>query len=518
MIQESITQEDLILYEIVRNPVLFAEFVANLDRYENEEPFELTWYQKNILCDFNSYVSLCCARAVGKTVSLSWLILWLLVFNVFPEDYIVYTVPSKVHLEPVFTSIIRLLKTNSFLSHFTYPSNRGINSSNFSIELKNKATLICRIAGQSNTGTNVVGLHSPFVILDEAGYYPWATWKELQPIVNKWQAGFRLMVSGVPTGLRENNVLYFTDQLGTEYTHHRISAFQNPRFTEKDAKKAEDDYGGVDSEDYIHFILGLHGHPVYALFDRNNFDIHSYPIYKLLINGLEYKDNLPGYITQLSLLPKSPDNIQYTFAGVDLGYTEPTAIIILYLTKDNKIKFLARIRLDKVSYPVQEKLLDYLFTRYNCKFIGIDAGGVGISTVQSLLSPEYKDRNYKNKIVPVDFNANIDFGINENGEEIKQRTKPLSVSILQDYANQHKLIFSSTDPEMYQELERMTYTKNSLGQIIYRTLTPQGGQKGEDHFTSALLCAGLAYYLKNDFYPFQRAKKNRLISFKWLGA
>jgi len=98
-IEEKYTQvDDLYLYEIIRNPVLFTEFVYNYDKEKTDEPFELVWYQKEVMLNFNNYISLEQARATGKTVALSALILWLLVFNVFPNDYIVYSVPSKVHL------------------------------------------------------------------------------------------------------------------------------------------------------------------------------------------------------------------------------------------------------------------------------------------------------------------------------------------------------------------------------------------------------------------------------------
>ena len=208
---EKITQEDLVVYEIFKNPALFGEFMLNIDAIEGDEEWILTYYQKEFMLDFSNYVSFCCARAVGKTVAISILILWALIFNIFPNDYIIYTVPNKVHLEPVFTSLSRLLRSNSILKHFIDPKG-GINNSDFSLKLLNNTKLMCRIAGQSGTGANVIGLHSPYVLLDEAGYYPIATFNELQPVMNTWEKGFKLLVSGVPTGVRENNVLYHSDR------------------------------------------------------------------------------------------------------------------------------------------------------------------------------------------------------------------------------------------------------------------------------------------------------------------
>ena len=79
-IQEKATQlDDLYLHEIFRNPVLFIEFMYNYDLDENNEPIELTWYQKQFVCDFSSYVSIMAGRASGKTFSLVGLLLWILV-------------------------------------------------------------------------------------------------------------------------------------------------------------------------------------------------------------------------------------------------------------------------------------------------------------------------------------------------------------------------------------------------------------------------------------------------------
>jgi hypothetical protein len=112
---------------------------------------------------------------------------------------------------------------------------------------------------------------------------------------------------------------------------------------------------------------------------------------------------------------------------------------------------------------------------------------------------EYIHKDYKKRMVPVDFSSSIVLGIDSEGKEIKSKTKPFATSVLQDYANNHKIVFTSTDLEMITELERMTYSKTPTGDIVYRTLTVRGGKKGEDHFTSALLCASLAYYLNNEF-------------------
>jgi hypothetical protein len=513
-IKEKVIQEDLYLYEILRNPVLCTEFIQNTDKLAQEEPFELSWYQKEMLCDFHPNSVLCSGRAIGKTVSLVAYITWLLIYNVFPEDYIVYTVPSKVHLEPVFAGLIRTFRSNSFLKNFL-DGRGGINSSDFTVKLLNNSLLMCRIAGQSGTGANVIGLHTPVIVLDEAGYYPYGTWTELQPTWNTWTPGCTIKVSGVPTGIREKNVLYHCDMENTNYTKHRISALQNPRFTEDDLNRAIEQYGGTDSEDYTHLVLGQHGKPVFSLFDRSNFDVSNYPVFKLKIDGTDLKENLYDYYSRIATFPGVTDKGLDIMFGIDLGYTEPTAIIIYTIDKHARMRFHARLQLTKVPYPIQERIIDELDRRFEPILIGMDKGGVGLAVFQNLMdSKDYAHKNFKKKLIGIDFSSNISLGVNAEGEEIKYQTKQLSVSVSQDYSNTQKIIYSSTDLDFITELERMTYTKTPTGQIVYKTLTLRGGSKGEDHFTSAFLCANMAYYLHYD-YKFKEERK-KLTSFSWL--
>ncbi len=514
-ILEKITQDDLTLYEILKNPVLCTEFINNIDKLEREKAFALDLYQKEMLCDFNTHVSICTARAVGKTVSVTSILIWLLIFNVFPDDdYIVFTVPNKVHLEPVFTSLIRMFRSNSLLKNFI-DKRGGINSSDFTIRLKNLTTLNCRIAGQSGTGANVIGLHTPIVILDEAGYYPQGTWIELQPVLNTWTPGYRIITSGVPTGMREKNVLYHTDMENSSYTKHRVSAYQNPRFTDEDELNAIELYGGKDNDDFIHLVLGQHGKPLFALFDRAAFQIESYPVYKLKINGIDLKKDISAYVNKISAFPALPERNHGCIFGIDLGYVEPTAISILYLNKNGQLKFHGRIRLEKVPYNIQEKLIDLLDSKFNPFLIGIDKGGAGIGVVQRLHgADDYAHKRYDKILIPIDFASSIVIGIDTDGEEIKSKTKPFATSVLQDYSNNHKIIYSSTDMEMITELERMTYTKTPTGDIVYKTLTPKGGKRGEDHFTASLLCMSMAYYLYTDYMEIK--KKRRLANPSWV--
>jgi hypothetical protein len=517
MIKERVTQEDLILYEILRHPALCWEFIMNLDKTEHDELFEWADYQTEMICDFNSHVSICCGRAVGKTEMLTGIYIWLLINNVFPEDYVMYLVPNKAQLEPVWNRMTRLFRVNSLLRHFV-STKSGINSSDHRITLFNGAIFMARIAGTLGTGANVIGLHTPFQVKDEAATFPWPDWLESQPNINTWTPGYRHMVVGVPNGFREKNVLYHADMENDEYTKHRISAHQNPRYTDEDEARSLESYGDPESDEYIQFVLGRHGKPTFAVFDRALMDVSPYPISKVILEGLKHKnedDTIPeDFVEKLTLLPKLKPGERCIF-GVDLGYTDPTAIFILKFDRRERMVIHAKIQLNKVPYPVQSNIIDLLDTNFNPLLIGMDEGSSGTAEIQKLqMNKSYLHKNYKERLIPIAFNSKLVVGIDGEGKDITKPVRPFSITLLQTYTNDHWMRFSSTDLETVSELERMVYVTTSSGNKVYRTLTPGGGAKGQDHFTAALLCAVLAWYIKNDLSLVQ--EKPKLGGARWL--
>ena len=448
-----------------------------------------------------------------NTESITGALIWTAVNNVFPDDYATYLVPNQSQLQPVWQRITRLFRHNSVLKTFVTVKS-GINSSNHSINLLNGSMIICRIAGSTGDGKNVIGLHTPFEIVDEAAYFPWGTFIELKSTLNNWTPGVRQIVSGVPNGLRENNVLYFADMASDDFTKHRIPAHRNPRYSEESEAENRELFGEPTDDTYIQLVLGRHGKPTFAVFDRSLMKIGDYPIYKSRLDGIRHHSNLEKYVEILSLIPALPKGKRCVF-GIDLGYTDPTAIIILSVDNDDQLKFHARVTTNKVPYPIQALVIDYLDSKFNPMLIGMDEGHAGIAAIQNLQMDErYKHKKYKDRIIPVKFNANIVLGFDEEGKEVKEKTRPYAISVLQEYSNEHKLIYSSTDLEIISELERMVYVRTPSDNRVYRTLTPKGGKKASDHLTSGLLCATMAWYLEHDSIKF-RVKPTKLANPGW---
>jgi hypothetical protein len=496
-IKEKLTDEELALVEILRHPIWASEFIRNLGvgPEEEEKLWEYTLYQKEMLCDFNSYVTLCCGRAIGKSEVILGKVIWHMI-NTFYEESVVITVPNKVHLDPLFLKITRWLRNNPFLKHFV--DRNSINNADMTIKMKNNFVLDCRIAGKSGTGANVIGLHVPFIIIDEAGYYPWGTYIELLPTLNTFQKGFQLFVAGVPDGRREKSVLFNSDQLDKNFSKHRIPAHRNPRYSEADEERNLKQFRGRESEDYVHMVLGEHGSPVYSMFDRELMMIQEYPIFVARYKGKDFEDNPMQLYDIAATIPVLPRYYEEVMFGIDLGYTEPTVISILYKVKD-RWYFHARITLYQVDYPIQEKLIDLLDSKFLPVLISVDEGSAGKSVIQNMMvNEDFSGKAFKSRMMPVNFGGTVVIGYdNDSGDEIVLKTKQFGMQRLQAMTNNHEIVFTSEDDEMIGELERTTYSRTEAGEVKYAVESLTGkASRGDDHNTAALVCAVVGYYLK----------------------
>ncbi len=514
MIVEKLSEEEWSLYEVLRHPAWCGEFVRNLDVTEGGEPWVHDDYQYEFLLDFSSQVSLCCARAIGKTEALVSKIMWHSLNGFF--DTILFTVPNRSHLDPVFMGLQKRFRATHFLTHWV--NRYSVNSQQFLIKFLNNFTLVCRIAGTSGTGVNVVGLHVPIIFLDESGYYPWGTWLELQPVINDWQPGYQIIVSGVPDGRREKSVCYHCDT-SPAFSHHNISAYRNPRFTPEAERRALDQYGGKESQDFIRQVLGEHGTPTYAVFDRELLRLEDYDVPVISLYGAQLKKDSQLPYRVIMNLPSIPRYAETVIFGIDLGYTQPTAINVLYKLEDeNHWYFLFRLELYQVSYDIQEKIINRLDTKYNPTYIGMDvgAGGQGKSLYHNFINDErYKGKDFTERMVAVEFGGTVVVGKDEEGNDLKERVKQFSATKLQQMANNHEICFSRRDEDLITELERVTYHRTPSGNVIYKAMTPGGSDRGSDHNFAALLCFAMVLFEKFELHDL-RPKKPRLFRSRWI--
>ena len=507
-----LSEGDFAVLEILDDPVLFGEFMKSDD--ESLELGEGGWrwdnYQKKMLTDESSFISVVTGRSTGKTASMESKILQIAIGNKYEKasaNEILLVVQNKSQLEPVFLRIINTLRRHPLLQHFI--DRTSVNMSNHEIRLLNGCLIRCRIVG-STSDSNVIGLHVPCIFVDEGQVFSYAAWNSLQQCLTQWDKEFQLWVSGVPNGLREKNVLFECDQVEEKFSRHNISRLSSSRYTSEQHRDDLKQYGGEVGDDYIHLVLGEHGSPAFSVFDRKLMLIENYPVAYSLLNNITLDQNDGAYNDLLHAPELSPDikrDYDLIVAGIDAGFSnDPTIITVLWRHKETQVwRELLRHELRRIKYPTQAKIINWLDSIYGFNMICIDAGSSGLALCQILqdVDGDFKNKDFLKRLIPVDFQANVVTGYDEAGDEIKERVRKFTIQTLQKWSQNDQIIaFSEQDDAMITELERVGFTRDLLGQPKFFVYSPQGGQKGEDHVLASLLTWVYGYY--NNYFSPQR--------------
>lgn len=499
MLIEKLSQSEKALLEILEHPLWNAEFMRSM----MDEEWEHTEYQNNVLTSTHNYISFRAGRAVGKSEALLDKVVYFLMNDFFVTHTLAVVTPNRVHLEPLWRKITRWLAFHPLLKFYK----QSVNSQVFTITTTNGMTMDCRIAGISGTGASVVGLHTPVLFIDEAAFLDWPVWIELVPTVNTWEKGFQVFVCGTPSGERENNVLYFTDQVSAQYQQFRVSAHDNPRYSPSDEERNLQQYGGADSDDYQRLVLGEHASPVSMLFAKGSLPLQNIPVHVARLTQQELAlDPL-----KLNRLIDSFPLLDKTAVGIDLGFTDPTIISFFHQQGKSWVNY-GRIRLVHIEYPTQIKIINRLDDRYKFLFVAIDEGHAGVAVTQELIA-NYPHKNYIERLVSVNFAASHIVGVDLDDKEIKLRVRSLAVEKLRRLFNNGKLFLPTKDQELLSELERVEAYRGRMGKTLYRVRTSRGGH-GADHIFASLLCFAYAIFIKDDLIE-PTMERVKLFVSKW---
>jgi len=490
---------DVSVWEIIDDPVLFGEFIRST---EDELKENLGWkfdnYQKLMLLDESTNVSVCTGRATGKTVSMETKIIHNAVRNKYAKassNEILLVVQNKAQLEPVFLRLTQFFRRHPFLKYFI--DRNSINFSNHEIRLLNGAMVRCRIVG-SSADSNVIGMHVPCILVDEAQVFSYAAWNSLLQCLNSWDEGNQIWVSGVPNGLREKNVLYEVDQQDDSFSRHRVSRLESSRYTKEQYHRDLRQYGGENGDDFVHLVKGEHGSPAFSVFDRRSMMIEDYKVVIGTINNITLK-NVDGKFNEILPAPEPPNNYDMIACGIDAGFSnDPTIISILY-RRHNVWRFFARYELRRINYPTQAKIINWLDTAYKFNMLTLDAGHSGLALGQMLTEmEEYKNKKFSERLTMVDFQGGVIVDYDEDNKEVKDRVRKFTIQTLQTWAQSDPKIiaFSSEDEDVVNELERVGFTRDMLGEPKFFVYSPNGGQKGEDHILASILTWVYGYYIK----------------------
>ncbi len=526
-ILSDVEEDEWALTQILLNPVTFREFINEDDpEIEPLEQHERAWSS----CTAH-FIAMCCGRSVHKTTSMIEMLYYWVINDLFikGDPGVFFVVPNQSQKNLAFSRIRSACLHHWLIRQYVVPGE--ISMTEGRINFKNGFQLLMRIAGSSGSDQNVIGVHTMRIWVDEAQEFPWQTWQSLQNCLKKEIDGFQLIVSGVPNGERRHNVLFETDQVDEKYVSFNVAQTMMSWWTPEMEFEARKKYSASqeDSEDYKHYVLGHHGVPTFAIFDRVRFEIQDYNIPRIILTqkmfdsaartdkdgNLEY--HMEEVVVPVPDLPLMPNGVRPLVGlGYDVGYSpDPAVFFIMYQTSEGIWRNLARFILQRVEYPIQREVLIFLDRIYNFNFLGIDMGGPGKTQYQDLtgqLNP-YKEHKFAERIFPVEFGGYMVVAArDEKGETIekKDQIKRVAVETTSRWVHEKRFAFAKEDINLMEELERTKFSRTQTGEPVYRT--------EDDHQFAAMMCAIMAY--ENKFGPpvlFDRPEiKPKLLSAKWL--
>lgn len=423
----------------------------------------------------------------------------------FPETKeMLLTTNNQAQLEPIQGRLITRFTTSPLLKGFLHSINRS--SGVFEFRFGDLQYLLrTRIAG-STGAQNLIGLHIPQINIDESQLFTMQAWNQLSPALNTWEQRTQVFIAGVPNGLR-NSLLYTTDRKFSTWKKYRIPSHNNPYYDQETDLDNIKKYGGEDTDDYKQLVLGQHGQASFTVITRDQITQKTYPFFTYRYTGA---DIAKGTVFEDVLeRPDLKDYVAIT-AGIDCGYVDPTVISVVARDKAGIWHSVIRYVLTRIDMATQEKILAWLDSQYHFDVAGIDigSGGGGTQLLHSLLyRPEYINRQFESRLIPVQFGERVAVGFNSDGKELTQTTKTLGATLLVQQLQQSTLILSEIDHAAISELERITKMKGTSGDDRYFILSEKGnGASPNDHLFASMICWAIA---TRDM-SFQKPRRKRL--------
>lgn len=400
------------------------------------------------------------------------------------------TTPNQAQLEPIYGRLITRITTSPIMKDFLQNRiNRSLGTMDFrfsGVQVLHRA----RIAGTKES--NLVGLHLPRMIIDEGQLYHISAYTQLTPALNTWERNVQIFAAGVPNGLR-NTALYVTSVKTPRFKWYRVPSMNNPFFTKEDYLDALRKYGGEDSDEFQQLILGKHGTAALSVISRDQIPQKSYEFYNYRFSNAEINRG-----ADFKEVLERPDvgNCQLLIAGIDTGFSDPTIIQIIGQTDKGIWRTLVRYKLQRVPFPMQESILDWLDDVYKFDRIAIDvgAGGGGTQIMQSLLQrDEYKSKGYDKRVMPIQFGEKLTIGFTTEGSELTNNTKSLGAQHLIMLLTEGMLELSEVDNEAISEIERITRQRLTSGADQYYIMNERGsGKAADDHIFASFICFAVA--------------------------
>lgn len=492
---EALTDEECALYAIITDEsgIDLAEFCWKDDSSPNGVwrawAYQWSWWRET-----NKLSVDCCARSVGKSVSLQ-LSGFAFPF-VRPNQEMLITAPELVHLQPVTQAIESRILSVRLARELLDKKNRGTGFTHqpFGASFSNGSRILGRIPQRDGKG--VKGTHPSVLQQDEASDYPAPGWTELYETLRFGRDDAYWRAHGVTRGVRDE--FYKITQPDSGWRVHKITAMHRPDWSDEERRQKEKMYGSRNSPDYKRNIYGEHGdhtNPLFVLarlaacFDMNeisDYNVNGYVYEKITAEKLA-EHQLP--VEEFVKVPAQHYKYDRVWMGMDVGMTNHPSEILVFAEEPKEkrgnrverevsasvLRLVSRWHLERISAPDQRRIIRKLYSIYKPKAFSMDKTGVGLPIYQELLQEDptiariVKGYNFSSKI-PVDFEDP------ENVEDslIMRRVLEFSSDKLREYVDSG-WIKMPRDIDLFREWQGQTYTVTKTTQDPYGRRTYSQG-------------------------------------------
>lgn len=508
-------EDKLVLYFITHHPVAFRDFFLPkvLSKY-----YKTRFYQfLEALSDESVVVG---GRGWGKSLSLEATLLQRIITEFNKESLL--SSFRKVHIRDRLEAVISYLWIHPFFRAFLIRPNSLRETVSrtpiYEIKLKNGHKLWGISVGDDPLAIMIQGKHPQFKYIEEAGAYPQFAWI-------KWQG------TADPTGCKEKVYGVADGRRDTPYYQmvHKLSQFKNKVFKiskrlepHYDSEKLRNDievYRGEETTEFRGEVDAEWGESVRGAWSEqeiiNCFDqvqLKNYPgvlknrLKIITIDSKDYEGMVPETALGPDLLP-FPEERERVLLGVDTGFVSPTTILPFFYLK-GKWYLTEIIKLtNRMITDDQAELLDFIMEFYNVDFAGLDTtSNSALATALQNPKGKFNGKNYKERIVWVQFNKTMASGYEERDGKIKLRTRTVrdeTSAILRWFFSQRKFnLFYSEEilTEFGSERRKLLQNRETI-------VTPD-----YIHITDAFRC--FAYVWRTQIKPVEKPKPRGRRSYK----
>ena len=504
--KEHWTRHDWDIYRALLNPAIWGQ--SHLKNRDGSKRIYWGHQCDDLMCGDRNIVHQD-GRDVGKTICLSTLVLHYAFITKGGCGLV--AAPHQGHLDTVIDEVEFQLFDNPLLEQSLARNVKGnykiVRNPYYKFEFTNGTVIHFRPAGAY--GECFRSLHVDRLWIDEAALIPEKAWKAIRQCVKR--DGY-IRAYSTPDGRR--NTVYYRMTKSPRYTVFRWPSWENPNWTEAQAKELEEFYGGKETPGWLHEVAGEHGAPSFSVFNVERFhacrrDLPEYQFITISAEALEGCETEADYRERLdALMNLAPLEGTY-WVGGDLGYSnDPTEITIWeeremifhsgnvvtseknrgqikphLVTTQTVMRLVFRVRMERIAYPLISEAIGIIDRYFKPRGIGVDNGGNGGAVVQELSTlDKYRELDLGERLLGVDFGSSTVTSVNEDGKPLKRPTKEYMTQLLVAAFQRRTILLPLQDVDLEDEFLTHTYMLNN-GRVKY--------SRGNDHIIDSARCAFL---------------------------